>query len=261
MAPHKEPNFFNHDDPWGVSTLEEYEILFRGATDEHIAVGEASVFYLSSLEATRNVLRYQPDARFIVMVRNPIEMAPALHAELLLHGVENVPSFSTAWRLQEERRRGRRLPLFCRAPRWLLYGDVCCVGAQLERLRSSVPTDRIVTTVLDDLRQNPRREYLRVLTFLGVPDDGRLSFPIYNAARGLRLGRLPRILCVLSDLKRAIGIQRSFGVWPRIDALNQVERPRDPPSPEMTVTLKEYFLSDVERLGQLLNRNFSGWLT
>ena len=106
----KEPHFFNTDDRRLISTLEAYEDLFRPASSGHCALGEASVWYLSSTEAVHNILAYQPNARFIVMVRNPVEMAPALHAEMLITGHENVHDFSTAWRYQEERRQGRQLP-------------------------------------------------------------------------------------------------------------------------------------------------------
>src|SRR5271155_1273220 len=67
---------------------------------------------LSSSEAVRNILSYQPKARFIVTVRNPVEMAPALHGEMLFSGHENVHDFSAAWDLQGERRQGRQLPPF-----------------------------------------------------------------------------------------------------------------------------------------------------
>jgi hypothetical protein len=108
MSAVKEPHFFNTDDRRFISTLEAYENLFRDASRSYCAVGDASVWYLSSTEAVQNILAYQPDARFIVMVRNPVEMAPALHAQMLISGHENVHNFSAAWHYQEERRQGRQ---------------------------------------------------------------------------------------------------------------------------------------------------------
>jgi hypothetical protein len=58
----KEPNFFNSDDNLGISNLTDYEELFRGASVSHAAVGEASVWYLSSAVAIQNILQYQPEA-------------------------------------------------------------------------------------------------------------------------------------------------------------------------------------------------------
>jgi len=112
MSPMKEPHFFNGDDRQAVGTLDRYEALFCSAREEHLAVGEASVWYLSSAEAVPAILRYQPEAKFVVMIRNPIEMAPSLHGEMVLSGHECEWRFSTAWTLQDERRQGGRFRSF-----------------------------------------------------------------------------------------------------------------------------------------------------
>ena len=256
----KEPHYFNTDDARrGVTSLEQFEALFRDVRDEHIAIGEASVWYLSSRTAVRNILQYQPNARFIVMVRNPIEMAPALHGQMLLAGLENVLDFGKAWHLQESRRRGERLPAFTWAQRRFLYGEACSLGAQVERLLSMVPSDQVLTLVLDAVRTDPRTEYLRVLDFLRVPDDGRLNFSIHNPAKALKVPML-RHLYSLVALKRAAGIEWDFGLWTRIQMANQIEQPRTRLSSEMTDILRKFFRSDVELLGQLLTRDLSGWL-
>jgi hypothetical protein len=260
MAPEKEPHHFNTDDVRrGVANLGQYESLFRSARQEHIAVGEASVWYLSSSAAVRNILEYQPSARFIVMVRNPIEMAPALHGEMLLAGLETVLDFKKAWHLQEDRRRGRRLPAFAWAQRRLLYGEACPLGAQVERLLSIAPSDQVLTLVLDDVRADPRTEYLRVLNFLRIPDDGRLSFSVYNPARVLK-EPVVRHLYSLVALKRALGIERKFGLWTRVQIANQIEQPRARLSTATTDALRDFFRSDVQLLGLLLGRDLSGWL-
>ena len=130
MPPLKEPHLFNNDDRQAIGTLDEYEGLFRGASEEHIAVGEASVWYLSSANAVTAILGYQPEAKFIVMLRNPIEMAPALHGEMFLSGLKYEHDFSMAWGLQEERRQSRRIRDSW-ARRRFLYGEICSPGTQL----------------------------------------------------------------------------------------------------------------------------------
>ena len=78
----KEPHFY--DDDIGHSGLiprlknwQDYSELFADAADGQL-LGEASVFYLFSERAVPNILRDSPDACFIVMLRNPIDMAQAL---------------------------------------------------------------------------------------------------------------------------------------------------------------------------------------
>jgi Sulfotransferase domain len=256
----KEPHFFNTDDRQGVATLSDYESLFRGATGRHVAVGEASVWYLFSTEAVRNILRYQPQARFIVMVRNPVEMAPALHQEMLLSGHENVSNFQDAWNLQTERRQGRSLPPLGWARRRFLYGGCCALGAQLNRLLADVSKDAVLVVVLDDMNDNPRREYLRVLQFLGVKDDGRNEFPVHNKARMPRWPGVARFLFIMIQIRRKLGFKAGLNLWNIISRLNKIETPRPSLPPESTAALRKYFAGDVELLSQLLGRNLSYWL-
>jgi len=258
MSSMKEPHFFNADDLQTVRTLDRYEALFYDASEEHIAVGEASVWYLSSAEAVPAILRYQPEAKFIVMVRNPIEMAAALHGEMLLSGLEYARKFSMAWNFQDERRQGQRIPAFLSGHRRkFLYGDVCSLGVQLERLFKTVSSHRVLTVILDDILADPRREYLRVLEFIGVPNDGRLNFPRYNSASTFRW---PSLVYPILHWKDRLGVNTGLGLWTSVENLMRLERPREPLTPEMTSVLKEYFGKDVELLGRLLGRNLRRWL-
>lgn len=77
----------------GVQRVQDHETLFQSAGGEHLAIGGASVWYLTSANAVENILNYQPQARFIVMLRNPIEMAPALHAEMFLSAMKTCAVF------------------------------------------------------------------------------------------------------------------------------------------------------------------------
>jgi len=115
--PQKEPHFFNTDHRRFLNSLEGYERLFARADARHRAVGEASVWYLSSASAVKNILDYAPEAKFIVMLRNPVEMAPSLHEEQVFTGRENVTDFAKAWALQDVRRRGHQLPVMVVEPK------------------------------------------------------------------------------------------------------------------------------------------------
>jgi len=256
----KEPHFFNTDDRRGVATLDGYEDLFGEADETCLSVGEASVWYLSSADAVRNILAYRADARFIVMLRNPVEMAPALHAEMVLTGHENIRDFRAAWELRDERRRGRHLPPLVWARRRLDYGEICSHGAQIERLFSLVDPRQVLVVVLDDVVVDARREYRRILRFLGVHDDDRAVFPIHNRARIARSPRLTRLLFVLTQLKARLGIKRGLGLWGRIANLNVIESPRDDLSEETRILLRKYFALDVERLSRLIDRDCRSWV-
>lgn len=202
----------------------------------------------------RNILSYQPEARFIVMVQNPVEMAPALHGEMLFSGHENVHDFSAARDLQDERRQGRQLPPFSWGQRRFLYGEAGALGAQLERLLSAVPANRVLVLVLDDVAADPRREYLRALQFRGLNDDARVDFIVCNKAKKLRWPILTRAMFDIVQIKRRMGIELGLSLWDRFSDFNTIEVPRARLSLQIETVLRNYFANDIELLGRVAIR-------
>jgi hypothetical protein len=260
MSPTKEPHFFNTDHKRFINSLSGYERLFEGVTERHRAVGEASVWYLYSAAAVSNILAYNPDARFIVLLRNPIEMAPSLHEELVFTGREDVADFAGAWNLQEARRQGAHLPPMVWEPKYLQYGDLCSLGAQVERLFGLVPRERVKIILLEDLIGDPGGVYRSVLRFLGVDDDHRQDFSALNQAKSRRWPGLLTVAWAVTTVKRAFGIEGGLGLWKRLDAVNRVERPRQPISADTRQILQDYFRRDIERLQALIGRDLGHWL-
>ena len=100
MCGPKEPHYFNSDsEHHGAVDLPHYESLFEDADDSHLAVGEASVWYLVSETAVDNILQYQPRARFIICIRNPVEMAVSLHDQKRFSGDEPIANFADRLRV------------------------------------------------------------------------------------------------------------------------------------------------------------------
>jgi len=265
MSPMKEPNFFNTDDRWTMTrTLHQYEALFRDAGPDHVAVGEASVWYLFSREAVPNILAYCENPKFLVMIRNPIEMAYSLHQQELYSGNEHIKDFQEAWELQSKRANGLEISRFCVEPKRLLYGPACKLGEQLERLYALVPDEKVLVLVLDYVRKNPRHEYIRVLRFLGVPDDGRTNFPVYNSAKERRSPFIGKAIAffgrTVGGWKRSLGIQRGLGVLNALNKANTLQRNRPPLDERTWQQLADYFAEDIRKLLRLLERDLSYWL-
>ena len=209
----KEPHFFSVDLP-GIREINQwpdYLALFDAAPDGTLR-GEASASYLMSEEAIGRILSVQPAAKFILILRNPIEMAHAFHAELLYNLNEDVEDFSRAWDLQGDRARGRHLPPGTKETRLLQYRAVCSIGDQLERFLGQVPSDQRLILLFDDLKADPSTQYLGMLEHLGLPDDGRRVFSRENPSRILRSRwlasfhrSLPRRLGRVYPLAKACG--------------------------------------------------------
>jgi len=256
MSPMKEPNYFNTDEQVRFRPSQKrYESLFKSSNTQHRRIGEASTRYFASRQAIKNILDYSPDAQFVVMLRNPVEMAPSLHAQTVFKGDDDVVDFEQAWQLQGVRAAGKRLPADCVDPGLCQYGYICELGRHLERILKLVDRSRVHVILLDDLRADALAVYRQLLVFLDVPDDGRMHFPVLNAAKEVRSRWLFRLTRALWLLKSKLGVSRSFG----IAAQNQMKRARNPISGKMQQELHEYFSADVRKLESILDRDLSAW--
>ena len=265
MSDPKEPLFWSEDLPGHrqMDTLEEYLALFDASTEDHRVLGEASPFYVYSHVAMARIREFRPDAKIVVMLRNPVDQAYSFHAQLTLDGNEDVDDFEEAWRLQEPRARGENMPKWCRDPSLLQYKAVASQGEQVERLLEVFPREQVMLIVFDDFTRSTAEVYKRVLEFLDVPHDDRTEFPRVNESKrnllrrlGRRLNNPPRILLPLHRaFKRTFGIKRT-----NIRSLLNVRHKRPPLREEFRAELQARFAEDVGKLGRLLGRDLGAWL-
>lgn len=268
----KEPHFFS---ALGASTdaadlQRDYADRFFShySPAEHRAVGEGSVSYLYSEAALERILALNPSAKFVAMVRNPVQMVASFHALLCFYMEEDVEDLGAAWRLQEERAKGRRLPERCLDPRLLQYADVGSLGRYVEQLFQIAGRERCKVLVYDDLAADPRSVYLEALRFLGLDDDGRSSFQLKKPSRRFKSRRLQRLIYWHPrrfERLAAYVQERSRRHKSTLKRLRQrLVRMNTIPGglhidPGLREELSSTFTPDVARLGGLIGRDLSGW--
>ncbi len=269
MSYPKEPSYFADDlVPFqAVTTLRDYQALFKDRTGDQIAVGEASVWYLYSQNAMRRIQEFNKAAKIIILFRNPVDFVQSIHANFVFDFNEDRSDFVEAWNLQEERRKGRHHPERCIAPQILQYRDLASFSCHLERVLTVFPKEQVRCVVFENFVANPREVYLDVLEFLGLPDDGRVDFPRINSAKSHRSKRLGRFLLRPPPLLRASWrlMKKVCGpeISPALDRvirLNAVPTNHTPLPPEFRRQLVEEFRPDVAKLSRLMDRDLSFWL-
>lgn len=261
MSRIKEPHYFNFDHGTRqIKTLEAYEALFKAAHPYHIAVGEASVRYLYSRCAVTGILNYTPEAKFIVLIRNPVEMAYSLHNQSVYNGFETELDFERAWHLQPQRTYGKSVPRGCPDPELLQYGKRCQLGSQLQALFSIVPRDRVLILRLDDLKKHPRSTYLKSLQFLGLAADRRSTFPAMNPSKERRFAQLATATQYINAKFAQLGVTNiRVGVTRWLASNAWRPQPRPPLSPEFQELLQHYFAPDVTLMETITALELSEW--
>jgi hypothetical protein len=95
MSPMKEPHFFSRIEPaprWEaffphVSDEDQYLALFEGAGDEQV-LGEASTSYLWDGQAAERIKRAVPEAKILIVLRDPVERAYSHYWNDVREGME-----------------------------------------------------------------------------------------------------------------------------------------------------------------------------
>jgi hypothetical protein len=147
--------------------LEEALINFTANSDA-LWRGEASTWYLRSPEAVDNILKLSPNARFIVCVRNPVDMAISLHNQFYQHGIEPEKDFWESWNMWESRSKGLNIPKNHPNPEYLNYLRSCALGEMAEILLSKVSRDRVLYLRLDEISQEPEKVFTKICNFLDI---------------------------------------------------------------------------------------------
>ena len=264
MPFHKEPLFFGADltHRYGRMAPAEYLALFRDARDDQL-VGEASAWYLYSQHAAQEIREVAPEARIIVMLRNPIDVMYAQHGELLFSRQENIAHFGEALAAEPRRIGGRDLPPGSFRRENLYYRRMVRFAEQLERYVSTFGRDRVHVIIYEDLRDDTAAVYRRLLDFLGVEPDARVVFTPRNQSKRARITWIQRLIWDPPLKRHLVPILRRFPIAHRARGAllraNSVDAPRAELDPVLRAELARELAPEVARLGSLLNRDLGHW--
>lgn len=264
----KEPLFWCDDfGPYRVVTeRSEYERLMRPSAGT-LASGEGSTLYLLSKSALPALQEYRPDARILVVLRNPVEQFLSWHGWMLQSLEEDQPDPEQGWNLQAERAAGQKLPTTSRAPLFVQYRQVAAFAEQITRLFRHFPREQVRVVIFEEMIAAPRETYEGVLQFLNVPSDGRREFPRINERRQWRSGFANRLYrCPPRAIKPLVEAARQ--TWLRMP--ERVQKPfrslffargaaKPVLRPEFRESLREQFANEVGALEELLQRDLSCW--
>jgi hypothetical protein len=262
----KEPHFFLTDSPGyrRVTSIKEYERLYSGCEEKWL--GDASVWYLHSATAIREIAAYSKEARFIVMLRRPHDMIRSLITQLYASGREDVANINHAWAMSRRRRMGFDVPRNALEPRHLDYEAVAAFGTQLSRVYEVVPRDKVKIVLFDDFALDTAGVVRDVMGFLNVSDDVPPELPVINEATEPVWPLLSRFMmyppwplsAVKAALKRAPLIKHRSVMRGAYRRLSTPARKQEW-TPETRDRIAECYAAEVAHLERLLGRNLDQW--
>lgn len=259
MSSPKEPHYFNFDfEDRHTKKLDDYERIFFDAGSAKV-VSEASVLYLYSECAIENIIRYQPEAKFMVMLRSPADLVYSWHSELIQSWGENIVDFEKAWELSSERREKRLLPRRGVSAKRFDYQSIGMLGSQVQRMMNIVSSENVIFILYDDFKSDPASQYEKTLFFLGLDDDSRQRFQVVNSNRVKKSKMADHAVRAAYKLKNTFGVNTNLGLLSALRRINTKYTERLPLSEQMLLKLHAFYEEEVLLLGKIVGRDLSGW--
>lgn len=235
-----------------VDSWDHYQRLFRDAGD-HKAVGEASNSYLLCPSAAGRIAEKCPDAKIMMMLRNPVDRAWSQFIMNLRLGKILAEDFIEEFEADSSKAHQG----------WGVSHNYLQLGMyaqQLERFLEHYPMERIKVLIYDDYRQDSAGTLKDIFSFLGVDPNASLDLDKRpNEAAVPRFKMLNYLLFqsgIVNRVKRMVpdsfkGAAKK-AMFSKKDMPVIGEREKD--------FLKNTYRDEVAHLGRLLHRDMSFWL-
>lgn len=166
------------DEGWTVEQIDTRFMQAFGETQPDALYGDATPITVLHPRLVDRVARYNPDMRWIILLRDPVARAVSQHHMERARGTDPWPLWPALllewWRLRghlDDFSDGSPL----RHHSYLLRGDY---ARQLDALYALFPHDQVLLLRSDLLRRTPAATMVRVCKFLGLPPpDPRVEYP------------------------------------------------------------------------------------
>lgn len=208
-----------------VTSDDDYEARFDRPSSIP-AAGEATPLYLYSSEAVPRIAAYTPDAKIVILLREPVSFFRSLHQQFLYRRIETQADPRKAWNLSGQRQFPNH-PDGEAVARHLDYKAIGDFNTQVARVLEHFAPEQVFIAWMEDWKRDPAWLYHELAEFLEIDASHLLNFEVHNAAKRHRSAFLSRltirppswIMTVAQGAKGLLGVKR-LGLAARLRDMN-----------------------------------------
>lgn len=245
-------------------------LSFYKGSERYRYRGDASVWTLTSTDAAEELKRFDPDARIIILLRNPVDYLRSLHSHLVFRGEEPIEDFMEAMAAPHQRQ-GEQRPPFIVPVDGLNYRKNIDYPAQLRRFFDAFGRDQVHVVLNDEYRADTEGVYRTACQWLDLPTDfdgwEQVFAPNQRAKNSHRVVRskwVSRLVVNQTahgwleqlDVFTPPGARFALRVMRRLN-LRYTDRPKLPTADRQR--LLQDFKPMVDETAELLGKDLSAW--
>jgi hypothetical protein len=215
----KEPRYFDRstfydfEDDYITKTLNEYLSFYN--TSEAIESKykmDASVFNMYSQQSIDDILKLSPDAKFIVILRDPVDASLSMHRQRLTYVDKTMrevsEDFNECWNLLEKRKEGKGYPKGCRNKFLFRYDLLYSYENYLPYLKEKLQ-DKLFIGFYEDYKNKPDEFFKKLFLFLDI-EPIKIENKKINESLVVKNSMILNIIEVI--LKYTFGIRKLLGL-------------------------------------------------
>ena len=268
MSSIKEPHFFcadfhlESDRAYGRQRFFDFRSesaylqLFSRAKEVKIA-GESSTNYLYSQVAAEKIHNFNPDAKIIIILREPAKFIYSLHSHYVKFTEENEPDFLTALALETERKQEKTTSPRVISPSYLYYSQRVQYYQQVIRYCDRFSPEQIKVVIFEDFKSENERVFREILEFLGVNTNFAPEYEAINVNKEVKFKAINNL--INSPLVKSISknlVSQEFNEFIRDNIVEKYlwhSAPKAKMPEEIKIQLMKQYKSEVVKISELLN--------
>ena len=240
-----------------IKNKKDYLELFKD-TKEEKAVGEVSPGYLESREAAKEISKFNPNAKIIMILREPSEYLFSSFNQKQ-KSEEGASTFKEALNLEKVRKKRDYRKVRAPPVSQLLYSERIRYEAQVKRYLDNFPKENILVLIHEEFKNNNLETCRKIFRFLGVDDSFKPETRTVNKGKSIKFKKLKSFL----DRPFMINFRRSLKEFLPKKAIRLLlnlynktmfKKGKDKLDPKLKKKLKKKFKPEVEKINKLLNK-------
>lgn len=237
---------------------EEFLEEFRGVKEKRI--GQKRGDYLSCPWAAERIKKFSPDAKIIMILRNPIDVMYSLHATMLYREtIEDIKDFGAALKMEKERKKkyGYKVIPMKYHPH-MLYRETVRYSQQVKRYFDNFGEKNVKVIIFDEYIKNKSTVLRDILKFLDVDENFEIKHVNTNAGRKYRSRTIHSAM--MNNKFGIRGILRNIpGIAKTYRKINNSEFKRNPLDPSLKKSLQNDLKEEIDELSSMLKKDLSYW--